>query len=117
VLLKKEIHAGGHGSASKEVKMWNNSNINYVEIPNKLKFLISLIAFFLILIHGLMPLAVIDSITIALFIIAVFPWILPYIKNMPIKKKRASVVQDHGWAGEEAKRAPRRGDVQIPQRN
>lgn len=64
--------------------MRDKSNINYVEIPNKLKFLISLIAFFLILIHGLMPLAVIDSVTIALFIIAVFPWILSYIKNIKL---------------------------------
>ena len=56
-----------------------------VVFPRRLKYLsalVTLLCGFLIIMHAVYPQYAIDTTTIALIIILIFPWILPYIKKI-----------------------------------
>ena len=59
----------------KETKISMRRNLKLVSIG------ISLLCIFLIIIHAIFPEAAIDTTTVALIIILIFPWLLPYIKT------------------------------------
>lgn len=59
----------------KETKISMRRNLKLVSIG------ISLLCTFLIIIHAIFPEAAIDTTTVALIVILIFPWLLPYIKT------------------------------------
>ncbi len=58
------------------------SSIVNPDIPKNLKILISVFSGILIIIHMLFPQLLIDSVSVTLLIIVIFPWILPYVKKV-----------------------------------
>ena len=62
-------------STVKETKIRMPQNLKLVSIG------ISLLCIFLIIIHAIFPRFAIDTTTVALIIILIFPWLLPYIKT------------------------------------
>jgi len=59
----------------KETKIIMSRNLKLVSIG------ISLLCIFLIIIHAIFPQFAIDTTTVALIVILIFPWLLPYIKT------------------------------------
>ena len=55
-----------------------------IRLPKRDKYLISLFCLILIIIHAIFPEYVIDTITIALIIIILFPWLIPYLESVKL---------------------------------
>jgi len=67
--------------------MGNVDKETSVVFPRRLIYLsalVSLICVSLIIIHAVFPQDLIDTTTIALLIILIFPWLLPYIKTIKL---------------------------------
>jgi hypothetical protein len=65
-------------SPVKEKKVSRTRNLKLISIG------ISLLCIFLIIIHAVFPQFAIDTTTIALLVILIFPWLLPYIKTVKL---------------------------------
>ena len=65
-------------STVKEKKILMPRNLKSVSIG------ISLLCIFLIIIHAIFPHFAIDTTTVALIVILIFPWLLPYIKTLKL---------------------------------
>ena len=85
--LQLDKHSSSNILYSKTLKQLVMSKIAKkpgIPIPRYLKLVsvgISLLCIFLIIIHAISPQFSIDNTTIALIIILIFPWLLPYIKT------------------------------------
>lgn len=73
-----------YSKAFKQLVMSKVTKKRGIPIPRYLKLVsigISLLCIFLIVIHAIFPEFSIDNTTIALIVILIFPWLLPYVKT------------------------------------